>query len=203
MPIHHAVLALLAEGPNHGYELKASFEESVGPQWGELNIGHLYQILDRLIRDGLATKQEVPQRNRPAKVVYTLTDAGGAELEDWLARPFVREGGYRDDFFLKLFAASRLGLPYLEQVIRAQREAYLQELGSLGQLRAGHERDPLVTLLIEAAVLHTEANLEVVERAERARAEIAQRAPASSTPVEQAVSEAAEHARARSAQGQA
>ena len=66
MPIHHADLALLAEGPNYGYELKGTFEEAIGPQWGELNIGHLYQILDRLERDGLVTKRVHPQARRPA-----------------------------------------------------------------------------------------------------------------------------------------
>lgn len=175
MPIHHAVLALLAEGPSYGYELKGSFEESVGPQWGELNIGHLYQVLDRLLRDGLATKQVVPQEERPAKAVYTLTDAGRDELERWLETPFVREGGYRDDFFLKLFAASRLGAGHLNRVIRVQREAYLGELAALGQLRAGQHQDPLVQLLIDAAALHTEANLKVVDRAEDAREAIASR----------------------------
>ena len=59
MPIQHAVLALLAEGESYGYELKGDFEASIGPQWGGLNIGHLYQVLDRLVRDGLVTKREV------------------------------------------------------------------------------------------------------------------------------------------------
>lgn len=175
MPIHHAVLALLAEGPSHGYELKASFEESVGPQWGALNIGHVYQVLDRVVRDGLATKQVVPQSERPAKTVYTLTDAGRAELDDWLATPFVREGGYRDDFFLKLFAASTLGPRRLKQVIRVQREAYLGELAALGELRLRHRDDPLVHLLVEAAVLHTEANLRIAELADEERAALAER----------------------------
>ncbi len=166
MPIHHAVLALLADGSSHGYELKTTFEESIGPQWGDLNIGHLYQVLDRLVRDGLVTKQEVPQTARPDKTVYRLTDRGHAELETWLEAPFVRQGGYRDDFFLKLFAASRLGRDAVEKVARVQREAYLTELSSLGELRARHEDDPLVRLLIEAAVFHTEANLRVVELAE-------------------------------------
>ena len=53
MPLHHAVLALLAAKPAHGYELKGSFEQAVGDQWGGLNIGHLYQVLDRLARDRL------------------------------------------------------------------------------------------------------------------------------------------------------
>jgi DNA-binding PadR family transcriptional regulator len=167
MPIQHAVLALLATGRSHGYDLRAQFQESVGPQWGDLNIGHLYQVLDRLVRDGLVTKREVEQSTRPHKLVYRLTKAGRAELQRWLATPFVRQGGYRDDFFLKLFAAARLGVEELEQVTRVQREAYLGELAALAQLRAEHRGQPLVELLIEAAILHTEANLRVVDLAAR------------------------------------
>lgn len=169
MPIHHAVLALLAEGPSHGYELKASFERAIGPQWGELNIGHLHQILERLQRDGFVRSRLVPQTDRPDKTVYRLNKAGRAELDRWLAAPFVREGGYRDDFFLKLFAASRIGSDQLRSVIDIQREAYTSELRALGELRARHLDDPLISLLVEAAILHTEANLSVAESA-RSRA---------------------------------
>lgn len=172
MPIQHAVLALLADGPGHGYELRSEFQESVGPQWGELNIGHLYQVLDRLVRDGLVTKASVAQADRPDKIVYKLTRDGRRELDRWLRTPFVRQGGYRDDFFLKLFAAARLGRDELDTVLRVQREAYLSELASLGQLRTGHRDQPVVALLIEAAVLHTEANLRVLELAEISAAEL-------------------------------
>jgi DNA-binding PadR family transcriptional regulator len=168
MPIQHAVLALLEGGASYGYELRAQFKESVGPQWGDLNIGHLYQVLDRLVRDGLVTRREVEQPRRPDKNVYRLTKAGRVELERWLETPFVRQGGYRDDFFLKLLAASRLGPDYLDTVLRVQREAYLGELASLAELREEHRGDRLVSLLIEAAILHTEANLRVVELAEKA-----------------------------------
>ncbi len=173
MPIQHAVLALLADGPGYGYELREQFQESVGPQWGELNIGHLYQVLDRLVRDGQIKRRVVPQTNRPDKNVYTLTGSGREELEQWLRTPFVRQSGYRDDFFLKLFAAARLGQEWIERVTRVQREAYLSELSSLGDLRARHDDDPLIRLLIEAAVLHTEANLRVVEQAAAASGELA------------------------------
>lgn len=168
MPIHHAVLALLAAGPSHGYDLKARFHESVGPQWGDLNIGHLYQILDRLERDGHVRKRAVTQADRPDKIVYRITSNGRQELDHWLESPFVRQGGYRDDFFLKLFAASRLGAAQLTTVLAVQREAYLAEIAALGKLRRRHRDDALVELLIEAATLHTRANLRVVELAERA-----------------------------------
>ncbi len=175
MPIHHAVLGLLCEGPSYGYELKASFEEAVGPQWGELNIGHLYQVLDRLVRDGLVTKREVAQRTRPDKVVYRLTRAGRSELNRWLAEPMARRS-YRDDFFLKLFVAAQLGPDVVRTVARSQREAYLAELSSLGDLKRDRSTERLVTLLIEAAVLHASANLRVAELADEAAEQIA-RAP--------------------------
>ena len=166
MPIQHAVLALLADGESYGYELKGEFEASVGPQWGGVNIGHLYQVLDRLVRDGLVTKREVAQERRPDKVMFRLTPAGESELERWLATPSRRQAGYRDDIFLKLFAASRLGRKQLRLVLSQQREAYLSELASLQALRADHRDEPLVDLLIEAAVLDAEAKLRLIELAE-------------------------------------
>ncbi len=172
MPIHHAVLGLLSEGPSYGYELKASFEEAVGPQWGELNIGHLYQVLDRLARDGLVTKRDIAQRARPDKVVYRLTRNGRSELDRWLAEPLGRRS-YRDDFFLKLFVAARLGPDSVRTVARSQREAYLAELGALGNLKRERSTEPLVALLIEAAIQHTSANLRVAELADEASERIA------------------------------
>lgn len=172
MPIHHAVLALLNDRESYGYELRGAFTEAIGPQWGNFNIGHLYQILERLLRDGLATRCEVPQSVRPDKYVYTITEAGRAELDDWLHAPFIRPGGYRDDFFLKLLAASRLGEAQLTEVLRVQRDAYLGELAALAELHEQHRDEPLVSLLIDAAIRHTRANLDIVEEAENKRVDL-------------------------------
>ncbi len=172
MPIQHAVLSLLCDGESYGYELRAEFERAIGPQWGQLNIGHLYQVLERLVRDGLVTRHEVEQRRLPDRVVYRLTQAGRDELERWLGTPFVRQSGYRDDFFLKLLAASRLGRKQLDVVLRTQRSAYLAELGALAELRADHENEPLIELLIAGAARHTEANLATLEHAARNAAKL-------------------------------
>ena len=196
MPIHHAVLALLADNSSHGYELKAAFEEAIGPQWGELNIGHLYQVLDRLVRDGLVTRRTVAQSNRPDRIDYRLTEAGRAELERWLQTPFVRSGGYRDDFFLKLLAASRLGKAELDGVLRVQREAYINELAALGEIQQRHAHEPLVALLIEAACLHTAANLRIVDEAEQIAGDLVRGARTVA-----AHAEAAEEPRSRSSSG--
>jgi DNA-binding PadR family transcriptional regulator len=178
MPLHHAVLALLADGPSHGYELKGRFEEAIGPQWGGLNIGHLYQILDRLVRDGYVTRAHVTQSDRPDKTHYTLAPAGREELVGWATSPWVRTSGFRDELFLKLFGAARLGPEALATLVAAQRQTYLAELGGLTRLRREHAGDPMVALLIDAAVAHTKADLEIVDSAESRLADVAHAAPA-------------------------
>ena len=167
MPLQHAVLALLAAKPAHGYELRTSFEEAVGDQWGGMNIGHLYQVLDRLARDGLITSERQPQPVKPDRVMHQLTPAGRAELDRWLSEPSVRQRGYRDDFFLKVMAAARLGDPdALTQILRRQRSHLLRELRGLAEAAATAGRSPVDALLITAAERHVRADLEIVDAAE-------------------------------------
>jgi DNA-binding PadR family transcriptional regulator len=167
MPLHHAVLALLAAKPAHGYELKGSFEQAVGDQWGGLNIGHLYQILDRLARDGLIDSERQPQQVKPDRLVHRITPAGRAELDRWLTEPSVRTRGYRDDFFLKVMAAAQAGDPVmLTEVLRRQRAHLLRELRSLADAKAAAGGSPVVSLLVTAAELHARADLGVVDAAE-------------------------------------
>ena len=167
MPLHHAVLALLAAKPAHGYELKGSFEQAVGDQWGGLNIGHLYQIVDRLARDGLIESERQPQPVKPDRLVHQITQAGREELDRWLNEPSVRSRGYRDDFFLKVMAAAQIGDPaMLAAVLRRQRVHLLTELRSLADAREAASGSPVVALLVKAAELHVRADLGVVDAAE-------------------------------------
>lgn len=160
MPIQHAVLALLGDEPSHGYELKGAFEAAVGPQWGPLNIGHLYQVLDRLSRDGLVTSTRVEQAIKPDRVVYAITDAGRAELDEWMAAVTPRTSGFRDDFFLKMVAAAHTrSAEVLGGVLRAQRTFLLQELRNLEKLRRESVEDVVVGLLLATAARHVGADL--------------------------------------------
>ncbi len=167
MPLHHAVLALLSAKPAHGYELKSSFEQAVGDQWGGLNIGHLYQVLDRLSRDGLIESERQAQQVKPDRVVHRLTPAGRTELDRWLSEPAIPARGYRDDFFLKIMAAARSGDPEtLSAVLGRQRAYLLRQLHALADARGAASTTAVESLLITAAELHIRADLGVVDAAE-------------------------------------
>lgn len=98
MTLHHAVLALLSAKLAHDYELKSGFKQAVGDQWGGLNIGHLYQVLDRAI--------------------HRLTPVGRAQLDRWVSEPAIAARGYRDDFFLKIMASVSLLITAAELHLR-------------------------------------------------------------------------------------
>jgi DNA-binding PadR family transcriptional regulator len=167
MAIQHAVLSLLATADSYGYELRAAFERAVGPQWGTLNIGHLYQVLDRLKRDGqIRVVRSEPQHRRPDRLIYAITDSGRRELRAWLEAASPPAAGYRDDLYLKLVAAAQSGEDDLAAVIRRERHAQLAELHSLRSLAAGAAADPLAALLAEGAALSVEARLKLLDLAE-------------------------------------
>ena len=54
MSVKHALLALLEQGPRHGYGLKHEFEARLGQAW-PLNVGQVYTTLARLERFGVET----------------------------------------------------------------------------------------------------------------------------------------------------
>lgn len=173
--IHHALLSLLSDGEGYGYELRAEFERTVGPQWGTLNIGHVYQLLERLQQDGLIeVVRHEPQPRRTERVIYAITGAGRDALHAWLTTPSPPRSGYRDDLYLKLAAGARAATEVIAQVIVNERQALLAELHDLRAI-GREEQPPLTALLIEGAALQTAAGLELLERAETQVTELARR----------------------------
>jgi DNA-binding PadR family transcriptional regulator len=163
--MRHAVLALLADEPAHGYEIKRGLEERFGTVIAPLNAGQVYTTLQRLQRDELVTDDAVAQRGRPDKRVYRLTEAGRRALAEWLGAPSAPTR-LRDDFFMKLVLAHGMGLADPAELIARQREAYLRSLGELERVLAGGGADGTTALVVEGAALHLEADLKWLDRCE-------------------------------------
>ena len=163
--MRHAVLALLADEPAHGYEIKRALEERFGTVVAPLNAGQVYMTLQRLQRDALVADDAVAQDGRPDKRVYRLTEAGRDALFAWLGRPSAPTK-LRDDFFMKLVLAHHTGLADPAALIERQREAYLRSLGELERVLAGGGADGPTALVVEGAALHLEADLKWLDRCE-------------------------------------
>jgi len=73
------VLAVLHSGPMHGYEISRRIRE-LSDKVLSAGEGKLYPCLHKLEEDGFIQAEWVPQENRPARKVYSLTDKGSGAL---------------------------------------------------------------------------------------------------------------------------
>ena len=167
MAFQHVILALLEGGPSHGWQMKGQIEAALGPEYGGLNKGYIYEVIHKMERDGLVTSRVEPQEGmRPDRSVLEVTDAGLEQLTEWLAEPVRRSAGFRDEFVQKVLAASLRGEDTVREVCRAQRRLLLAEAKALQTLRREREGDAGASFTIEIAILRTNAELECVEAAE-------------------------------------
>ncbi len=85
-PLALAVLSCLLEKPMHPYEI-ASTLRSRGKELSiKLNYGSLYAVVESLHKRGLVSPLETSREGRrPERTVYSITEAGRIEHEDWLA----------------------------------------------------------------------------------------------------------------------
>jgi DNA-binding PadR family transcriptional regulator len=91
-PLGLAVLAFLAMGPMHPYELGRRLTETGKDRNIKFNRGSLYMVVEQLRKAGFVQEHEVVRDSqRPERTVYALTPLGRNELHDWmrelLARP--------------------------------------------------------------------------------------------------------------------
>jgi PadR family transcriptional regulator, regulatory protein AphA len=83
MSIRHAILGFLSWKPFTGYELKGIFADALSFHWSG-NSNQIYTSLLELHRSGSVSLEVQQQEKYPARKVYTITDAGRAELREWL-----------------------------------------------------------------------------------------------------------------------
>src|SRR5262245_17916881 len=78
--IKYALLGLLREHSDYGYQLKRRFDESLGSVW-QLNIGQVYQALRALEQAGLIVELDTVGGGQPARRRYEPTAKGRRMLE--------------------------------------------------------------------------------------------------------------------------
>jgi DNA-binding PadR family transcriptional regulator len=80
-----SLLTLLTERPMYPYEMAATLRHRGKDQSMKINWGSLYTVVQNLEKHGFIETVEVGREGRqPERTTYRITDAGRAELTDWL-----------------------------------------------------------------------------------------------------------------------
>ncbi|CAN5745390.1 helix-turn-helix transcriptional regulator [soil metagenome] len=163
MSFRYGLLALLAEEPRHGYELKTAFERRTGGEWA-INVGQVYTTLQRLERDGLVE----PIGGGGERNDYRITATGRAQLEEWYAAPVVAAGPPRDELMIKVLLAVAAGDVDVTDILQRQRRASIEQLQAYTQRKArAHPIDDVAFLLmLDALIFRTEGEIRWLDAAE-------------------------------------
>ncbi|WP_405490589.1 PadR family transcriptional regulator [Nocardia sp. NBC_00511] len=126
MALEHALLVSLTERASSGYDLARRFDKSIGFFWNATH-QQIYRVLKRMDEQGWVIPEAVVQEGRPDKKVYTVSDAGRAELVRWIAEPADLEP-MRNELGVKLRAASLGDVPALLTEVKRHRDQHAHRL---------------------------------------------------------------------------
>lgn len=161
MSVRNSLLAIIDQAPCYGHQVRAEFERRTGGSW-PLNVGQVYQTLDRLVRDKLLVQHDA----EGGRVTYAITEAGHAEVAAWLVAPVERDG--RDELATKLALALTLPGADVAALIQTQRTV---TRAALERLRSASSDSPAGALIADAQALAAEAELTWLDRCEAALAD--------------------------------
>lgn len=162
MGIKEGLLALLADEPKHGYQLKLDLETATG-SGVSVNVGQVYSTLQRLERDGLV---EAIDDGDASRIVYAIAGAGRAALKEWGDRPESLAAG-RDELSIKILLAIYTGSLDPLQVVATQRRETMGVLQDYTRLRSGDDSGDIAWQLhLDRLIYNAEAELRWLDRVE-------------------------------------
>jgi DNA-binding PadR family transcriptional regulator len=162
MSVKYGLLALLAEQPRHGYELKTAFETRTGGSWA-INIGQVYTTLQRLERDGLVALAGTDGDRHD----YRITPAGHQQLTEWFSTPVVPDGPPREELTIKVLLAVAASDVDVTEMLQRQRTASIEQLQAYTRRKA--QADPAdlpFLLMLDALIYRTEAEVRWLDAAD-------------------------------------
>lgn len=168
MSVRQSLLAILDQGPCYGYQLRHEFDRRTGSTW-PLNVGQIYNTLERLERDGLVERGDADEQGH---VYWQITDAGTAEVTQWLSSPVTRTQATRDELAIKLAVAATLPGVDAAALIQAQRRASLSHLQGLQRAKyAGADPESSAglawSLVVDSMIFTAEAEVRWLDHTEQ------------------------------------
>ena len=104
--LKHGILGLLNYGDKTGYEIMTVFRDSLNHFW-TAQTSQIYRELQTMEKNGWISQRHVEQAGKPDKNVFSITEAGRAELLGWLRADNLPKSA-RDPFLMKTFFRGEL-----------------------------------------------------------------------------------------------
>ncbi|WP_410536124.1 helix-turn-helix transcriptional regulator [Streptomyces sp. KL2] len=155
----HVLLALLAAGPQHGYDLKKAHDQRF-PKARPIAFGQVYGTLGRLERDGLVEKRGQSREGGPDRTEFALTDAGREKLRAWLEEIETPAPYVTSALLAKVVVALLVsGVEQARGYLAEQRRAHTARLRELTAVKTDPESSLGDVIAADFAIAHLDADL--------------------------------------------
>lgn len=106
MSLKHGLLGILNYSDMTGYELARTFKDSLSFFW-QAQTSQIYRELNKMEEQGFLSSRIEIQTDKPNKRIYSITDVGKTELQNWLQTEMPDEMlPTRSEALLRLFFSS-------------------------------------------------------------------------------------------------
>ncbi len=161
MSLRYAVLGIIQNKPQHGYEIKQAIEESFGDMWN-VSYGQLYPTLKNLTEKGLVTKHREQGQKSLEKNVYQITEQGRQSLAKWMSEiPKQVQITGKDEFsLLFLFLMLQGNREKQHESVEQQKRFFMTVKNKYIELyRKAKQGDHVRKVLLRRIILRLEAEI--------------------------------------------
>lgn len=141
MNVRTLCLSVLYEGEATGYDIRRMCTEGECAYFVEASFGSIYPALAKLEAEGLVTSRTVPQAGKPARKVYSITDAGREAFAEELAAP-LGDDVFRSPFLLLARFVSILPQDLVESRIQEHLDRITSARNKLDRMGSEDNRSP-------------------------------------------------------------
>jgi len=125
--LKYILLGFLNYRPMTGYELKSIMDESTMHFW-HAHHSQIYTTLRKLEEDGLVISEMDDGDDKLNRRVYTLTEAGHADLKHWLDTPLGDIVQEKEDLLVRIFFSGEREKQSVIDELRFQRQLHQRTL---------------------------------------------------------------------------
>lgn len=171
MTIDYAILGMLSWQPLTGYDIKKIIQESPFFYWSGNN-NQIYKSLVQLLEKNLVVNEVKHQESAPSKKIYSITELGLKELENWIINTNVEVPEFKKQFLIQLTWSGRLDINEVELLL-SKYEAEVKKYISMykeEQRREKHFKDRtnqeyfIWKMLYENMIMSYENELKWIEK---------------------------------------
>lgn len=124
--LKYILLGFINYRPSTGYDLKQVLDNSTGNFW-HAHHSQIYTTLRRMEKDGLVASEMMEEDGRERRV-YSITEAGLADLQAWQDSPLTETAPVKEDLLVRVFFSGLRDIPAILDELRLQRVLHQKEL---------------------------------------------------------------------------